>query len=133
MSPEERTARSAYRLTHAERMLDDAKAAFHAGRYASSINRSYYAAFHGMNTLLALDGMILKRHSGVISEFRRRYIGTGIISANISIIIGELFTQRNNCDYRDFYTPTHEEVSEMLHGAETVVESVKTYLQSRNQ
>lgn len=132
MSPEERRARFSYRLMHTERTLDDAKATFHAGRYGTSINRSYYAAFHAMNTLIALDGIILKRHCGVISEFRRRYIGTGIFSGEISDTIGTLFTHRNNCDYKDFYTPTREEAAEMLQGAETVVNAVKAYLQSRN-
>ena len=42
-------------------------------------NRSYYAIFHAMRAVLALDGIDMKRHSGVMSEFRRLYIKTGIL------------------------------------------------------
>ena len=42
-------------------------------------HRSYYAIFHAMRAVLALDGIDMKRHSGVMSEFRRLYIKTGIL------------------------------------------------------
>ena len=39
--------------------------------YRSAANRAYYAIFHAMRAVLALDGVDMKHHSGIISEFRK--------------------------------------------------------------
>lgn len=46
--------------------------------YDTAANRSYYAIFHAARVVLALDGQDYKKHSGVISNFQKNYIKTGI-------------------------------------------------------
>ena len=55
--------------------------------YRSAANRAYYAIFHAMRAVLALDGVDMKHHSGIISEFRKRYIKTGVFDASLSGLI----------------------------------------------
>jgi len=35
--------------------------------YRSAANRAYYAIFHAMRAVLALDGVDMKHHSGIIA------------------------------------------------------------------
>ena len=57
----------------------------------------------GMGAVLAFDEIDMKRHSGVISEFRRRYIKTEIFETRMSEIISVLFDVRTDSDYDDFF------------------------------
>ncbi len=43
-----------------------------------------------MRAVLALDGLDFKRHSGVVSEFRKSYIKTGVFASDLSYIIDSL-------------------------------------------
>lgn len=47
---------SRYRLQKAKEMLASAKRDMDAKDYASANNRAYYAIFHAMRAVLALDG-----------------------------------------------------------------------------
>ena len=76
MQEHERKALSQARLEHAVECLSAARNLLETGNYKSAANRSYYAVFHAMRAVLAFDEIDMKRHSGVISEFRRRYIKT---------------------------------------------------------
>ncbi|MBQ8532730.1 MAG: HEPN domain-containing protein [Clostridia bacterium] len=53
--------------------------AIDAKSYKSAANRSYYAIFHAMRSVLAFDDIDMKHHSGIISEFRRLYIKTNVL------------------------------------------------------
>lgn len=68
---------SAYRLSKAKQCLKSAEVILHIGDdYNLVINRSYYAVFHGMRSVLALEGKDFEKHSAVISYFRKEYIKT---------------------------------------------------------
>ena len=71
---------AAYRLEQAEQCLQSARLLADAGDYKGAANRSYYCVFHAMRGLLALQGKDFKKHSGVIAEFRREYIRTGLLT-----------------------------------------------------
>ena len=47
-------------------------------------NRSYYAVFAAMRAVLALQGFDSKKHSGIIAEFRREYIKSGLLPKELS-------------------------------------------------
>ena len=60
---------SKYRLAKAKDVLKDAELLYNGGSYASSANRSYYALFHGLRSVIILDGYDSEKHSGIISFF----------------------------------------------------------------
>lgn len=76
MQSDEKRALSQARLSKAKECLSDAKLLMDNGSYKSLANRSYYAIFHAMRSVLVLDGYDSKKHSGIISEFQRIYIKT---------------------------------------------------------
>ena len=101
---------SAVRMEKAEQCLETAHNNIEDRDYKAAANRSYYAIFHSMRAILAFDSFDSKKHSGVISEFRRRYIKTGIFEADMSDIISNLFNIRGKSDYDDFFVISKAEV-----------------------
>jgi uncharacterized protein (UPF0332 family) len=96
--------------------------------YKDAANRSYYCIFHSMRAVLALDGIDSKKHSGIISEFRKRYVKTGKFSANFSDTIKDAFDVRTDSDYQDFYTVSKEDVQHQVNNAEEFLHAVQKYL-----
>ena len=67
-----------FRLETASKSLAAAKILIDAQAYKDAANRLYYCVFHAMRAVLAIDGFDSKKHSGVISAFRQKYMKTGI-------------------------------------------------------
>ena len=102
MLPNEIKDLSKVRLDTAKERLGYAKKIFDIGDYKTVANRSYYAVFAAMRACLALNGIDSKKHSGIIAEFRRTYIKTGLLPKELSPIIDELVEIRQGSDYDDF-------------------------------
>ena len=123
---------AAYRLSKAKQCLKSAEVILHIGDdYNLVINRSYYAVFHGMRSVLALDGKDFEKHSAVISYFRREYIKTKKIPVEASNIIGNAFSNRNDSDYEDFFEPSKDEVKEQFADAQRFIEIIEEYLKDK--
>ena len=78
MQYDDKVALSKVRLETAKECLRDSRILLESDSFKSSANRSYYAVFHAMRAVLVFDEFDSKKHSGIISEFRKRYIKTGI-------------------------------------------------------
>jgi len=137
-----------YRLDKARQCLVSAKNTMYDGDYAISANRSYYAIFHGIRAILALepiqnlqahpeilnrllDSLDFKKHSAVISKFREMYIKTGIFDTVYFRIIGEAFDLRSDCDYEDFYLVTKAEVEVQIKNGAQFLDAVESYIEKR--
>ena len=128
MSLENQRAISHVRLDKAQECLEDAKLLLARESYKSAANRSYYAVFHAMRAVLAFNGYDSKRHTAVISEFRRLYVKTGIFESDMSDIVRSLFDLRTDSDYNDFFVASKSDVAEQVKNAEHCVERIKEYL-----
>lgn len=129
MSLENKRAISKVRLEKAEECLADAVLLLERESYKSAANRAYYAVFHAMRAVLAYDGYDSKKHSGIISEFRRLYIRTGTFESKMSDTIRELFDLRTDSDYDDFFIASKADVTAQVQNAGYFVGEVKNYLQ----
>ncbi len=121
-----------YRLESARERLSAAKLEMEAGHFKDSINRSYYAFFHVIRSLLAEKHIDFKKHSAVISYFRRNYIKTGIFEEKYSDYIGKAFILRNNSDYADFYVVAKADAEIQYEHAKEFYEVVKHYLEQKD-
>ena len=92
---------SQYRLEQAEQCLKSAKILLDSNDYKGAANRSYYCVFHCMRSILALEGLDFKKHSGLIAHFRKEYIKTGKLDVAMSDIITDVFQIRTESDYDD--------------------------------
>ena len=72
----------------------------------------------------------MKHHSGIISEFRRRYIKTEIFEIKMSEIISLLFDARTESDYDDFYIVSKSEAEQQVENAEIFLRTIDEYLKT---
>lgn len=103
MNAQNRIELSRLRMEKALDCLQASKALYNLKSYNAAANRSYYAVYNAIRSVLAFDGIDRKHHSGTINEFRRIYINDNTFPREFSDYIGDLFVQRNKSDYDDFY------------------------------
>ncbi len=122
---------SQYRMDQAKRCIRSAKVLAEDEDYKGAANRSYYAIFHCMRSVLALESKDFSKHSGISAYFRKEYIKTGIFDIELSDIIKETFDIRSDSDYDDYYLISKEEVLEQIENAEIFYQKVHKYLKQK--
>ena len=127
---EEKRTLSQVRLEHARECLLSSRNLLAAGDFRGASNRAYYAVFHGMRAVLALDGVDMKHHSGIITEFRKRYIKTGIFERKLSEIIQIQSESRTSSDYDDFFVISRAEAAEQAESAEHFLKTISDWLKT---
>ena len=73
-----------YRIGREKKDSEAAYLLFNSGNYRIANNRAYYTVFHAMRAVLVFDNFDSSKHSGVIAEFRRRYIKEGVFPIEVS-------------------------------------------------
>jgi len=124
----QRKALAKYRLAKSTECSLVADSLIKEGHYIHSVNRSYYAIFHAIRAVLALEGADFKKHSGVISYFQQHYIKTGIFERKYSEYVKEAFSIRTDSDYKDFYIVSKEDAQEQLDHACLFINAVEAYI-----
>lgn len=119
---------SHHRLRKAKEALRQAEVLLTQAGYDGSINRSYYAIFNAIRSLLALISLDSRRHSGVISFFDRYYVKTEIFDKELSHIVHSAFDVRQVSDYEDYVMPTEEQARQQFTNAARLIEEVEQKL-----
>lgn len=132
MQPDNRMDLAMYRIARAEETLLSAQRELVAEDYRTANNRAYYAIFHAIRALLALDGVDYKRHSGVLSHFNQHYIKTGMFPVKFSEVVSNASEIRNDSDYDDFYICSKEQTRELVESVQEVVTAIQEYLKKKN-
>ena len=122
---------SKYRFDTAKDDLDTAKELLKAQKYKASVNRLYYAIFHALRAVTALDEFASGKHSGVIAFFNKNYVKSGIFDKDISKYIDTTYRLREKADYQDFYIVSVDQATEQVRKAERVIALISPYLEKR--
>jgi len=122
---------SKYRLETAKDDLATAKSNFEDARYRASVNRSYYAIFHALRALTALDQFDSGKHSGIIAYVNQHYVKEGIFDKSFSKLIDSAYRLREKADYEDFYIVAIEDARKQIEKAETVIMVIEKYVKAR--
>ena len=109
----------------AESTLDDAIFNAKDNRNRVAMNRCYYAYFYLIRSLLLEKNIHSKTHSGLIGEFGRIFIKTGIIPREFSNNLAFLFDQRQTADYDLDEEIDKEETDKALQMVEEFINFVK--------
>ena len=120
-----------YRFSRAKEILRDVETLLNQDSFSSSVNRSYYAIFHALRAVTALDGFDSSKHSGVIAYINREYVKTGIFEKRLSKILDTAFRLREKADYDDFFIISIDAAKEQLLKAEEVICMVQPFLQEK--
>ena len=116
---------SEYRIIKAKDLLFQAQLLFENKKYDGSVNRSYYAIFNAIRSLLALLKLDSSKHIGVLSFFDKYFVKTGVFDKKFSKIAHSAFDTRQDNDYEDFYSPSEEESQKQLREAATFITEVE--------
>ena len=122
---------SLHRLQTAKDALKSAKILFAADEYKGSNNRAYYAIFHAVNAVHALEGVGYKRHKDAIANFNKEYVKTEIFPRTMGRKIGEAEEIRHASDYDDFYIASKEEAERQVSVAEEFLQIVEAYVKNK--
>lgn len=128
MDSNEIQALSNYRLEQAKENLEEAEALFNIDKFKGAINRTYYAIFHAIKAILALEETDFKKHSSVLAYFNKEYVSKDIFSREIGKRVGEARFYREKSDYVDFYIISKDECQEQIETARMVIKAVEKFI-----
>ncbi len=117
-----------YRLERAKTDVKSAKILFDAAEYKGANNRAYYAVYHAITAVHALDR---KRHKDALANFNKDYIRTEIFPRTMGRRISEAQEIRHASDYDDFYLATKSEALEQIETAENLIAMIDVYCKQR--
>ena len=116
-----------YRIETAKSDLKSAEVLLNAGEYRGANNRAYYAIYHAISAIHALNGKAYKRHKDSLGNFNKEYIKTGIFPGTLGRRIAEAEEIRHASDYDDFYIATKEEAEEQIMTADELIRLIEIY------
>ncbi|MBU2573352.1 MAG: HEPN domain-containing protein [Elusimicrobia bacterium] len=115
-----------------EKAKEDIKAAellIGAGLCRIAVSRAYYAMFYIAEALLLAKGLSFSSHKGVISNFGREFVKSGIFDKKFQKALSGIFKLRQNCDYDPLPKIDESKTGQALQNAKEFLNKAKTYLE----
>lgn len=128
MSPKISKELSKHRLEQAKEEFESAKLLFDKNYYKSANNRAYYAIFHSIRAILALEAIDFKRHKDVQAYFNKNYVNKGIFPKTMGRRISIASTMREDSDYDDEFVADAEKTLNQIETAEELIKLVEEYI-----
>lgn len=122
---------SKYRFQRAQEDLDDVELLLDARSFKSSVNRSYYAIFHVLRAVTALDGFDASKHSSVIAYINRSYVKEGVFDKSLSKMLDKAYRLRECADYKDFEIISRDMAETQIQRAKKIIAMIKPYLDEK--
>ncbi|MEW6703156.1 MAG: HEPN domain-containing protein [Bacteroidota bacterium] len=119
-----------YRIKKAKEELFAARELCKLGLFSQSLNRSYYTMFHAARSLLAIEKIDSKKHSGVINFFNEKFILAKVFDRKYLKYISTAFNTRMQTDYHDFYVASKNDSETQLNNAEEFIRTIEKYLEN---
>ena len=116
-----------YRIETAKSDLLSANILLKEGEYRGANNRAYYAVYHAISAVHALDGKSYKRHKDTLANFNKDYVKTEIFPKIFGRRIARAEEIRHASDYDDFYIATKEKAEEQILTAKELIEQIDAY------
>ena len=120
-----------YRIETAKSDLQSANILLKEKEYRGANNRAYYAIYHAISAVHALEGKSYKRHKDTLANFNRDYVKTEIFPKTFGRRIARAEEIRHASDYDDFYVATKEKADEQIMTAEELIKQVEIYCLER--
>lgn len=108
--------------------LETAVIVFRADKFKAANNRAYYACFHAIDAVLALEPIAFKKHKDTLGYFNKNYVSSGLFPREIGRQISRLEIIRHKSDYDTFYIAGKEDAREQIETAKNVIELVKKFM-----
>lgn len=108
--------------------LESARILLAAGKYADSVSRSYYGAFHCARALLLSAGEEAQAHGGLTRLLHRDFVREGKLDADVARLFSRLQNFRQDADYSAEIVFTTNAAAEELEAAERFVQAARDVL-----
>ena len=102
-----------HRIRVAKEDLATAQLLVEAEQYRGANNRAYYAIYHAIDAVLAIEGKAFKRHKDTLGYFNKNYVATNIFSRDLGRRVVKAEEIRHASDYDTFY-PSDEFIRSSL-------------------
>lgn len=119
---------SNHRLEQAKEDLAASKLLYDSKLYKSANNRAYYAIFHSIRSVLALEPIDFKKHKDVIAYFNKNYIRTEKFSKKMGRRIADASKIREDSDYDDEFIVSEDDTQAQIQTAEELINLVENYI-----
>ena len=120
-----------HRLEQAKEDIMACDLLYNGKLYKSANNRAYYAIFHSIRSVLALEPIDFKRHKDVIAYFNKNYVNTEIFPKSIGRRIARANQVREDSDYDDEFIVDPNNTLVQIKTAKELVKLVEQYLNEK--
>lgn len=133
LNDDERKTMVTLQMEKASRFLEQAEMVCGLQQWDLAANRYYYACFHAVQALFIHDGLASKRHSGMLSQFGKFFIKTGIIEDRLGGFLTRMEQLREKGDYNCIFSVNEDELCTIVEPAHELVKVIASLIQdSRN-
>lgn len=116
---------------HLEKAFERLKVAeklFHDGDYEDAISRAYYAMYHAARAALSTMNIHPKTYEGVVSEFGRKFVLTGIFPKELGKNLADAKAARETYEYSVTAIVDKSEAETIISNAQQFVSTIEKYL-----
>jgi hypothetical protein len=110
-----------YRLERAREALSEAALLRDGGKWLATINRLYYACFYAISAYFVQQNLKAFTHAGLKSAFNKELVQSGKVGLPEGKLFNQLFSFRQDADYKDFVQFSGEEVIQFFPEVENLV------------
>ena len=110
-----------YRLERAHEARSEAALLRDGGKLLATVNRLYYACFYAISAYFVQQNLKAFTHAGLKSAFNKELVQAGKVGLAEGRLFNQLFSFRQDADYKDFVQFSNEEVAQIFPEVEKLV------------
>ena len=122
-----------HRLQVAREDFTAAKLLLEANSYRGANNRAYYAIFHAVSAVLALEGIAFKKHKDTLAYFNKNYVAAELFPREMGRKIVKAEEIRHASDYDTFYIASKEDTIQQIETADKLIQLVAEYCRNKQK
>ena len=122
-----------HRIRVAKEDLETARILVDASQYRGANNRAYYAIYHAIDAVLAIEGKAFKRHKDTLGYFNKYYVATNIFPRDLGRRVVKAEEIRHASDYDTFYIASKEVTLQQVETAEQLIVLVCDYFEDHKE
>ena len=120
-----------HRLEQAKEDIQACEVLYKTKLYKAANNRAYYAIFHAIRSVLALEPIDFKKHKDVIAYFNQYYVNTGKFPKQMGRRIARDNQVREDSDYDDAFVVDSNNTMVQIETAKELLKLVEEYINSK--
>lgn len=117
-----------YRIEKSIVTFKEAETLAESGFWNGAAARLYYSCFYSVLALLLSEGIEIRTHNGVRTEFFKRFIKSNIFPREFSVLYSDLMNKRQESDYDDFLNFSKDDIQPLFQKAKAFNDAIKRHL-----